>query len=140
MLKFFIIISLFLIPLYAFTSEETPVPDVWWTYSTGGPINAPPLMADVDSDGKLEVIVASEDNSIYILRATTGSLLWKFSAKGPLLGPPVIGDLDKDGDLDIVFGCRGDFIYALEGKEGKLLWKYLCGGAMVSAPVLSDRF
>lgn len=68
--------------------------------------NQAPALADIDGDGKLEIVVALFDGTIRAYREN-GVELWKYNfAQGRTLfgSEPVIGDITGDGRVDIVFG------------------------------------
>jgi hypothetical protein len=72
---------------------------------TYGPSQAPAL-ADLDGDGKLEIIVTLMDGTLRVYNHG-GALRWKYNfAQGRKLfaSEPVVGDITGDGRLDIVFG------------------------------------
>lgn len=63
-------------------------------------------LADLDSDGMLEIVVAQFDGVLRAYRAN-GDLLWSYDyAQGRTLfgSEPVIGDVTGDGRLDVIFG------------------------------------
>jgi hypothetical protein len=65
-----------------------------------------PALADINGDGKLEIIVATFDGKIRAYKQD-GTKLWTYNyANGKKLfaSDPVIGDVTGDGQLDIVFG------------------------------------
>lgn len=62
-----------------------------------------PLIADLDQDGKPEVIVTSAA-AVSILDGTDGSQVLKLRTTGTVEATAAIGDLDGDGLLDIVVG------------------------------------
>ncbi len=89
-----------------------------------------PALADLDKDGKLEIVVNLFDGTVRAYREN-GQSLWAYDlAQGKLLYPsePVIGDITGDGELDIVFGAYTNDgnaygavgIYALD-RNGNLL-------------------
>ena len=62
-----------------------------------------PCVADVDADGKDEIIVGSQNNRVYVLNDNaTVSPGWPYVLSTPIAGSPVVGDVDANGDLEIV--------------------------------------
>ena len=87
---------------------------------------APTAIADIDADGKPEVIATSD--SVTVLRAD-GAIAWsqRIDKPGPWYGASrgvAIADLDGDGgpDLAAVNG-RGRFV-AFRGRDGHLLYEF----------------
>ncbi|MCB9422070.1 MAG: VCBS repeat-containing protein [Ardenticatenaceae bacterium] len=65
-----------------------------------------PALADVNNDGRLEVIVTLMDGTLRVY-TYSGSLMWQYNfSQGRTLfaSEPVVGDINSDGRLDIVFG------------------------------------
>lgn len=65
-----------------------------------------PAVADLNGDGKLEIIASSMDGWIRAYDVQK-SILWSFNyAQGSKLfsSEPVIGDINGDGDLETIFG------------------------------------
>lgn len=94
--------------------------DTWWS-------NKDIAVADVDGDGKRELLASGPDeeghDGWWALRLGNGSQLqhldvwpWK-SSRGPRLG-----DLDKDGDLDMVLPVEGDSNGTTPGEGAFQVW------------------
>lgn len=79
--------------------EEAPLTEDY-------PPSMSPALADINGDGKLEIVVATFDGKIRAYKQD-GTKLWSFNyANGKKLfaSDPVIGDVTGDGQLDIIFG------------------------------------
>ncbi len=95
-------------------------------------IASSPAVADIDRDGRLEVVVGAGTTHPSV--CTRGGVIvldhngrvqpgWPFIAKDYAIPPsgcpdsvystPALGDLDRDGDLEIIFGGFDKSIYAL---------------------------
>lgn len=81
---------------------------------------ASPVLADLDDDGRLEIIVAAWDSVLYVFRhdgteqpgfpiTILGHVLWTdpdSSQGGRIMTTPGVGDVDGDGQLDIVLSSN----------------------------------
>jgi subtilisin family serine protease len=73
-------------------------------------IYASPALADLDRDGKLDVVVGAADQRVYALRGDGRAVPgWPVLARdgadvSKILSSPAIGDLDGDGSPDVVEG------------------------------------
>jgi hypothetical protein len=108
------IILLFFIPLVSTEMNESDTFDIpyqdGWPQETTGKIDSSPVIADLDNDGKQEIIVGSgaDDDSkfkVYVFHHN-GVIMegWPISIKRDIYCSPAIGDLDNDGDLEIIIG------------------------------------
>ena len=72
--------------------------------STGGvPVTQPPTMADLDLDGKSEIIVVDDLGRIRVLMADGKSYgAFTQTIGGTPAGPVAVGDVDHDGYLELV--------------------------------------
>lgn len=109
-----------------------------WKFRVNNSVETSPAVADIDRDGKLEVIFGSNDFHLYALKGEDGSLLWEFKTNGDIESSPVVADINGDGKLEVVFGCSDKYLYVLNGKNGSLLWKYKLGGDITSSPAVGD--
>jgi hypothetical protein len=79
-------------------------------------------LADLDRDGKREIIVECEDGGVYCFDLK-GKERWCFLTKDSLNGFPSFADLDNDGKTDVIIAANDWHVYALNG-EGKLIWDH----------------
>ena len=101
-------------------------PVVKWSYVTGNPVESyGPCLADINGDGKLEVIFGSCDNKVYALNYD-GSLLWSYTTGEWVYSSPAVADINNDGLLEVIIGSYDDKVYALN-YDGSLLWSYTTG-------------
>lgn len=114
----------------------------WETPALGTGILAPddlslqaPVVADLDQDGHLEIIVSTNDGWIRAYKDNK-TVLWAFNyTQGAVLGTtePAVGDIDGDGSLEVLFGTRvpsqnGGIYYT--GPVG--LWALKANGTVMS--------
>jgi len=79
-----------------------------WSLITGGEVFASPVLADIDADGLLEVIIGSGDGYLYTLNAEDGSDAFGFGPvqlPGPILSTATWADLDGNGTGEIAVSC-----------------------------------
>ena len=104
-----------------------------WRFSAGGPVNSV-CAADLDGDGRPEVIAGSDDRHVYALDAE-GRELWRYEPEfGPqywpwwTLGASMVkkvhaDDLDGDGRPEVIAGVANMRLHLLSA-EGKERWSY----------------
>ncbi len=89
----------------------------WRTRLDGGGIWAPPSVADLDGDGKFEIVCAVRDasrdgksNAWYVLN-TEGQILAGYTHyRG--YGAPLVADIDRDGVLEVVVTSKEGHVKA----------------------------
>jgi outer membrane protein assembly factor BamB len=109
-----------------------------WSYTTGDYVASSPSIADIDNDGKPEVIIGSGDSYLYALNGENGSVLWAYQTNGGVTSSPAIADIDNDGKLEVVIGDNK--VYAVNGEDGTLLWSITSGqwDSVYSSPSIGD--
>jgi len=101
---------------------------VEWSTSTGYPncIDSPPAAADLDNDGRPEIVFGTFYGKVFCLNGEDGSIAWQanLGANSYIQSCPNILDCDGDGQLDVVVAqWQGDCrVYALRGNNGSVLW------------------
>ena len=100
-------------------------------------IYASPNVADIDGDGKKEIVFGTELGVVYVLN-DKGKLVWKYKAGGPIRGQVLLYDLYEDDDVKVIFGCDDNKLYVLNSK-GKLVWRFDAGSPIVSTPGIMHK-
>jgi len=78
--------------------------------------------ADIDNDGKPELIVGDYSGKLYALNGENGSTLWEYQASVYIGAPATIADVNHDGNCDVIF-CDAYGVGALSNTGG-LIWYY----------------
>ncbi|MEA3198878.1 MAG: hypothetical protein QOE90_306 [Thermoplasmata archaeon] len=110
-------------------------------YQSFTTMDASPTVADLNGDGKLDVVVATEETGIFAVRPD-GSTLWA-QALPSGHATPSVGDLDGDGKPEVVMANDAGTVYALNGATGGTKWTFNAAGYVWPAsipmqPTLSD--
>lgn len=92
--------------------------------------------ADIDEDGKPEIVIGCYDHHIYAFNGEDGSLEWDYQAPYYVAAPTSIGDTNNDGNLEIVFSSY-NMVGALSC-NGSLLWDYYTGGSIFRGVSIAD--
>lgn len=120
-------------------------PYIKWWYDIKDASFGQSASADIDGDGKLEVVFGCyrNDSSVYALNAEDGSLLWKYNthannAEGCNDVAPVIYDVDGDGNLEVILpsSCNPK-TYCFDGATGAVKWICNTRGSD-SPPTIAD--
>jgi outer membrane protein assembly factor BamB len=101
--------------------------DVAWTFTTSGLVHSSPSVV-----GGI-VYVASEDEYLYALNATTGALLWSSIRTG--------GEIDSSPAVAngvVYVGSGNNNLYAFDATTGAVLWTAAAGGPIVSSPAVAN--
>ena len=104
----------------------------WLGSDAGTRIGA--LAADINNDGKMEIVVSGGPSSGYngkvtALDGATGNIIWQFSYEGIMFHTPFdIVDLENDGNLEIVISLASGSVSTTRGllvlhaNNGSIKW------------------
>jgi len=90
--------------------------DQRWHLDLGRPISRM-IAADLDGDGRSELLFGGEDGKLHALGERDGQprLLWSV-ALGRRVGEPVLADIDGDGRAEVLVAVEDGKLYCLKGK------------------------
>jgi subtilisin family serine protease len=100
---------------------------------------AAPALADLDGDGKLEIVIGSADGRMLAFHSNGAPLLgWPQATKSAALNSAAIGDIDGDGQLEVVAGT--DRVREADGTYSNYLYAWHANGTLLPGwPVRYDR-
>lgn len=99
---------------------------------------SPPTLADIDGDGRAEIIVGTSMGFVYVLDPGNGEALegWPIQM-GDVEGRVIVGDVDNDGKLEVIAGdARGSI--AVFRNDGREFWEKHIGSAIEAGITLGD--
>ncbi|MBS1781757.1 MAG: VCBS repeat-containing protein [Bacteroidetes bacterium] len=107
--------------VYAFNGKTQ---QILWTHSLNNVVYHGSAVADLDKDGKAEIIIGCYNDTLYCLNSHDGSVKWTYSVGNNFYigGPAQIADLDHDGNCEVIFSAWYAVV-ALKS-NGSLLWQY----------------
>jgi hypothetical protein len=92
--------------------------------------------ADIDEDGRPEVVIGCYDGDLYVFNAENGSLLWEYQGVLYLGAPTSIADLNSDGHYEIVF--VSSYTLKVISHTGNILWSHTTGGSIFRGAGIAD--
>ena len=114
--------------------------NIIFDYSAGGNIRSTPMIADVDGDGSMEVIVCSFPSGAVHIINSDGSSFPNFPAtlNAPVLSSAAVGDLNADGNLEVLVVTISGSLNAISSNTGANLsgWPYAIGFGSTNGPTI----
>ena len=102
--------------------------------------HASPTLADIDQDGRKEILVGNYNGNLYCIDAG-GGIRWIFGTGAPIQSTPMAVDCDGNGGLEIFFGCDNGLVYGLNNQGQPLNqwgWPKFAGSAYGLKEVFSS--
>ena len=101
-----------------------------------GPLEAPPVLVDLDGDGEVEILAGTRGGLLYGLKANGEPMPgFPLSAPGPIRTAPLVDDLDGDGTLEVVVFTEDGAVHLRHLEEvdpsytgNRVVWGQLGGG------------
>ncbi|GEM_PF-4338829 len=110
-----------------------------WEHYTGGTLSSTAVLGDINGDHMPDVIIGSQDTSIYAIDGRSGLRIFSYATHGPVISSPVLTDIDNDGYKEIIVGSGDGTVYALD-RFGRCIWssehKTVQFGAIHASPAL----
>ncbi len=103
-------------------SERTggPYRPHWEGEEIRGALPATPLLADIDGDGRVEVLWHDRAGRLHAVDLDSRALPgWPLQGPGEPAGSPAMGDCDGDGFLELVAASGFDRLVGIDGEEGE---------------------
>lgn len=113
--------------IYAYKGDDQ---SLLWSLDIENVVYHGTAVADLDKDGKPELIIGDYNGDLYAINGEDGSILWKYSTGIYIGSPASVADLDGDGNCEIVFVSYNRVI-ALKS-DGTLFWQYSISGPNTS--------
>ena len=114
-------------------------PALRWRVTLGMNKNTTPALADLDLDGRTDIVIAAAggegENLLYRL-ADGGEVMWKINLPAPATAGVTLGDVDRDGTLDILVAC-GPQLLCYDAR-GKLKWSFATTEEIDSFATIAD--
>lgn len=96
-----------------------------WQVESSPIFCASPALADLNGDGKIEVVQGDKTGGVTAYDALTGKIVWQQKIDGEC-SSPAVGDLDGDGLSEIIIATTAGKVFALSS-TGKSLWEFNVG-------------
>ncbi len=109
---------------------------LWYTDTPNDWMYHGASFADLDEDGRPELVIGCYDSKVYAFNAEDGSDLWSFSTPFYAGAPTSIADLDGDEHLEVFYAAH-DRVGVLN-HDGSALWSKNHGGSVFRGAAIAD--
>ncbi len=109
----FIAVSAFPTPPNIALSAISNLPKLKWEVSLGGmPKHCSPTLADLEGDGKTEILIGNYDGILFCFDPW-GKIRWTYQTGGPIQSTPMAVDCDGDGKLEVFVGSHDGYLHGV---------------------------
>ena len=111
-----------------------------WSYPMEPPCTAAPAVADLDGDGREDVVAADSKGNVAALNSE-GALMWSAQVPGGMMADSsvAIADLDGDGELEVLLGDMTGTVSCLDNRGG-LRWRFMGDGTRMGPVLVADIY
>ncbi|MBR9700655.1 PQQ-binding-like beta-propeller repeat protein [Candidatus Woesearchaeota archaeon] len=95
-------------------------------------IDAAPVIADITRDGHLEILVGTEQGTLYCLSAN-GRMLWSHDCGGSIKASVTVDDINSDGHPEILVTSTNNKLTILRS-TGEKIFEFMEDAALESVP------
>ena len=125
--------------VYIIGYDGTPNLTVKTLQIPNGTVLGSPAIADLDNDGKQEIIIGDKQGGIHIIRAETSSVSTIKEGVGAFYSTPAIANVDSDLAPEIIIGSADRKIYALNANGSDVSgWPKQTGNEVWSSAAVAD--
>ena len=124
---------------YGHTQGDARIEPGCWPLSLDDDILTNPVLGDINRDGAEEVVFATEDGKVHVVRAR-GDEVYGWPKTGSRTeSSPALGDVNGDDWLEIVIGSESDSVYVYKHDGARLAnWPKGTKNDVRSSPAVGD--
>ncbi|HUW60687.1 MAG TPA: PQQ-binding-like beta-propeller repeat protein [Candidatus Bathyarchaeia archaeon] len=116
--------NILFLALFILLTVNAGASQVQWTFDQPlGNVDSSPSVADINSDGRDEVI-ATTVTGVVIALDSQGGLLWHTNLKIPISISPTVVDLVEDPAPEVLVLNQTGTLYCLSSVNGSIIWSY----------------
>jgi outer membrane protein assembly factor BamB len=99
-----------------------------WQAEMGQVFWSSPALADINDDGRIEVVQGDDQGNVYVFDALTGDAIWETTIDGEC-GSVALADINGDGMLEVIVTTSTAKMYVLSA-TGEILNDITLGGTI----------
>ena len=93
--------------IFAFSANGDTLPGFPINIATGS-VTSSPVLADIDGDPDIEIIVGCQDGNLYAFNPDASTVTgFPILVSASITSSPAVGDIDLDGNIELAIGGKG---------------------------------